>query len=146
MDFIPLLAEWHFTQWGDLTGALTESDYRSLLSNQESAQKLPLTLVALDHGRLLGSVNIVPCDLDIRPELTPWLAQLYVHPPERGRGFGLTPVHAAATRSRELGFDYLYLYTSGTLPSFYERAGWVAKERVHYKGKERTIMEIRLSG
>ena len=146
MDFIPLLAEWHFAQWGDLTGALTEADYQSLISKQTFTEKLPLTLVAVDHGRLLGSVNIVPCDLDILPELTPWLAQLYVHPPERSRGVGSTLVHAATARSQKLGFDHLYLYTSGTLPSFYERIGWTTREAVHYKGKDRTVMEIRLLG
>jgi GNAT superfamily N-acetyltransferase len=146
IDFIPLLAKWHFEQWGVLTGALTESDYQVLLSSHASSQKLPMTLVAVGHGRLLGSVNIVACDMDIRSELTPWLAQLYVHPPERGRGVGSTLVHAAVARSRELGFDYLYLYTSGTLPSFYERIGWTTREAVHYKGKERTVMEIILLG
>ena len=146
MDFIPILAEWHFKQWGDLTGALTESDYQSLLSKQTPVQKLLLTLVAVDHGRLLGSVNIVPYDMDIRLELTPWLSQLYVQPSERVRGVGSALVYAAAARIREIGFTYLYLYTSGTLPAFYKRIGWKKKEVVYYKGKERIIMEIRLLG
>jgi len=88
VDFIPLLAKWHFKQWGDLTGALTESDYRARLSPNACIQKLPLTLVAIGHGGLVGSANIVAYDMDIRLELTPWLAQLYIHPPERGRGIG----------------------------------------------------------
>jgi GNAT superfamily N-acetyltransferase len=146
IDFIPLLAQWHFEQWGDLTGALTESDYQVLLSSHASSQKLPMTLVAVVHGRLLASANIVACDMDIRLELTPWLAQLYVHPPERGRGIGSTLVRAAFARCRELGFANLYLYTSGALPSFYERIGWTSREIVHYKGKERTVMEMKLLG
>ncbi len=143
-NLISVLAEWHFKQWGDLTGTLTESDYKSLLFKQITSLELPLTLVAMDRDRLLGSVNIVPCDMDVRSELAPWLAQLYVHSPERGRGVGSALVRGAISRSREIGFDRLYLYTSGTLPSFYGRMGWTERETVHFKGKDRTVMEIKL--
>jgi predicted N-acetyltransferase YhbS len=144
IDLIPLLARWHFKQWGDLTGASTESDYKALLSRNVSTRKLPLTLIAVNHDRLLGSVNIVECDMDVRSDLKPWLAQLYVADQDRGVGVGSTLVHAAVARSRKLGFAYFYLYTSGTLPSFYERIGWTAREMVYYKGKDRTVMEMRL--
>ncbi len=116
-------------------------DYQVLLSRNASAGSLPLTLIAVNRDRLLGSVNLVDCDMDIRPGLKPWLAQLYVDPGERGRGVGASLVHAAVERSRKLGFTRLYLYTSGTLPSFYERAGWRKREAVHYKSKDRTVME-----
>jgi predicted N-acetyltransferase YhbS len=144
-DLIPLLAQWHYRQWGDLTGASSEKDYQKLLCRYTSPQIIPLTLLAVNGNRLLGSVNVVQSDLDIRPELTPWLAQLYVPPEERDRGIGSTLVRAAAARSKELGFDTLYLYTSGTLPIFYERIGWTMREIVRYKGKERTIMAMKLT-
>ncbi len=146
IDLIPLLARWHFKQWGDLTGASTESDYKALLSRNASTRNLPLTLIAVSHERLLGSVNIVDCDMYIRCGLKPWLAQLYVAAPERGRGIGSALVHAAVERSRKLGFGCLYLYTSETLPSFYECLGWTRRETVHYKGKDRIVMEMRLLG
>jgi predicted N-acetyltransferase YhbS len=143
-NLIPLLAHLHFEQWGALTGASSGSDYEVLLGRHASAPKLPLTLVALSHDGLIGSTNVVDCDMAIRSDLTPWLAQLYVLPKERGRGIGSALVQAALARSRELGFQNLYLYTSGTLPIFYERIGWTTRETVQYKGKERIIMEMRL--
>ncbi len=146
IDLIPLLARWHFKQWGDLTGASTESDYKELLSRNASIHNLPLTLVAVSHSKLLGSVNIVDCDMDIRPDLNPWLAQLYVMPTERRRGIGSALVLAAVERCQTLGFGYFYLYTSGTLPSFYERIGWTRREVVHYKEKDRAVMEMKLIG
>ncbi len=144
IDVIPLLAQWHFKQWGDLTGASTESDYEALLFRNVSTRNLPLTLIAVSGKRLLGSVNIVDCDMAIRSELKPWLAQLYVALPERHRGTGSMLVHAAIERSRKLGFRRLYLYTSGTLPVFYERIGWTRRETVNYKDKARIVMEMRL--
>jgi predicted N-acetyltransferase YhbS len=82
--------------------------------------------------------------MDVRSELKPWLAQLYVDSREKGRGIGSALVHAAVERTRKLGFGCLYLYTSGTLPSFYERIGWIRRENVYYKDKDRTVMEMRL--
>jgi predicted N-acetyltransferase YhbS len=139
MDFVPILSEWHFKQWGDLTGVLTKSDYQSMISKQAHTQNLPLTSIATYRDSLIGSVNIVPCDMNIRQELNPWLSQLFVLPSERNRGMGSKLVLAAVRRIHEMGFNNLYLYTSGTLPSFYERMGWEKREVTYYKGKERTI-------
>ena len=144
VEVIPLLAKWHFRQWGDLTGASSEDDYRNILSEHTSSQKVPMTLLALNCDVLLGSVNIVKSDLEIRPELTPWIAQLYVVPEQRSKGIGSTLASAAIARSADLGYDAIYLYTSGTLPSYYESIGWTTREIVHYKGKERIVMEIKM--
>jgi GNAT superfamily N-acetyltransferase len=141
---IPLLAKWHYRQWGDLTGASTENDYQKLLFSYTSSQCIPMTLLALYDNRPVGSANIVKSDLEIRPGLTPWLAQLYVIPEQRRRGIGSTLVRAAVAQAIDLGFDTLYLYTSGTLPFFYESMGWKTRETVQYKGKDRTVMEIKL--
>ncbi len=146
IDVIPLLAQWHFKQWGNLTGAPTEHGYKAMLSRSAFNQNLPLTLIAVSGKRLLGSVNVVDCDMDIRPELKPWLAQLYVAVPERNRGIGPMLVRAAIERSRKLAFSCLYLYTSGTLPVFYENLGWTRRETVYYKDKARIVMEMRLFG
>jgi hypothetical protein len=57
---------------------------------------------------------------------------------------GAALVRAAAARTKSLGFRRLYLYTSGDLPRYYERLGWVIDERVEYLGKERTLMHYDL--
>ena len=143
-DFIPVLATWHFTRWGELTGAATEAAYADFLRTCVSTQRIPSTLVAIRKQEVLGSVNLVACDMQIRPELTPWLAHLYVHEEERNQGIGSALVRAAVERSRKLGFSAFYLYTSGTLPSYYEHLGWAKRETVLYKGRERTIMQMNL--
>jgi len=39
---------------------------------------VPSVLVPVVDGELLGSANLVVLDLPARPQLTPWLAQLFV--------------------------------------------------------------------
>jgi predicted N-acetyltransferase YhbS len=145
-SFISIIAKLHFTQWKELTGASTEKKYIAMLNKFASTELIPATLVAVRDNELLGSVNIVDCDMEIRSELYPWLAQLFVFPKERKKGIGSSLVRAAVNRCQRLGLKALYLYTSGTLPEFYKSIGWVEREKVNYKSIERIVMEIQFSG
>jgi len=143
-ECIPILANWHFAQWGPLTGAATREEYAGRLEDAVSSRGLPSVLLAFAAGRLIGSVSLVSNDMSIRPSLTPWLAQLLVAPSDRRSGVGAALVRAAASRAQGLGFRRLYLYTSGDLPRYYARLGWAAGERVDYLGKPRTLMHYEL--
>lgn len=138
---IPKLAAWHFAQWGTLTGTTSQESYQQFLVKSASPVPIPTTWVAVRHGRCLGSVNLVDCDMQIRPALHPWLAHLFVDPVERSKGVGTSLVEAAVAKSKDMGHPKLYLYTSGTLSLFYESLGWIVREKVLYKGKERIVME-----
>ena len=140
-DVVDTLAEWHFAEFGSLTGAESRERYRVLLDSYATDQSVPTTLVAFESGELLGSANLLTSDLPVRPELTPWLAQLYVTPAGRGRGIGAALVQRTLSEAAGQGFDILYLYTSGTLPEYYGQRGWTCRETLDYLGKKRTVME-----
>jgi predicted N-acetyltransferase YhbS len=101
---------------------------------------VPSVLVAASSGELLGSVSLLACDLPVRPELTPWLAQLLVEPTRRRAGLGAALVRAALERAEHCGHRRVYLYTSGTLPDYYTRLGWRVAERLDYLERPRTVM------
>ena len=144
LEWIPLIARWHFDAWGTLTRAQTFERYVSLLEEAANGCGIPSLLVASENGALVGSVSLVASDMSIRRTLTPWLAQLFVTPEYRHQGIGAALVRAATSRARSLGFRWLYLYTSGDLPRYYERLEWIIDERVEYLGKERTVMRYDL--
>jgi predicted N-acetyltransferase YhbS len=137
---VPVLARWHYDQWGPLTGASSFDDYVVLLARAAANRTVPSVLVAALEGDLLGSATLVASDLPSRPELTPWLAQLFVESTRRRVGVGAALVHAVIERARRCGYPRIYLYTSGTLPHYYGRLGWRIVERLHYLGQERTVM------
>jgi len=101
---------------------------------------VPSVLVAVLKGELLGSANLVASDLPPRPELTPWLAQLFVAPTRRRAGVGAALACAILERARQCGHPRVYLYTSGTLPQYYSRLGWRVVERLASLERERTVM------
>jgi predicted N-acetyltransferase YhbS len=101
-------------------------------------------LIAVADGELLGSATLVAADLPPRPELTPWLAQLFVEATRRRDGVGAALVHAVLRRARQCHYPCVYLYTSGTLPRYYDRLGWRVVETVSYRQRERTVMRYDL--
>ena len=143
--FIPTLASWQFDYWNRLTGFDSRQAYIAALERWSASVDVPTVLVAIDRGQLLGSVNLLRSEMTSRPALTPWLAQLFVAPGVRRGGVGAALVAAALAHARTCGFDAVYLYTSGTLPSYYARLGWTELERLDYLGKERTVMRYALA-
>lgn len=144
-DWITTIARWHFNQWGPLTGSNTVEEYASFLEDATRCTTVPSVLVASLDGELAGSATLLRCDMAIKSNLTPWLGQLFVTPAYRNRGIGAALVRAVTAEAQKIGYDRLYLYTSGELPRFYERLGWSIRERVHYLGKGRVVMQYDLA-
>ena len=140
LDAIDTLSKAQFELWGPLTGRNTLKEYRELLHFAAESESLPTTLVAVENTTVLGSVNVLENDLPLRPDIAPWLAQLFVFPNFRRRGAGALLIEGAIAETRKLNRSILYLYTSGTLPSYYEKLGWSRIEEIAYLGKRRVIM------
>ena len=139
-EWIPLIAQKHFQYWGPLTGADTIEAYIKFLQQALPNIGVPSVLVARTGRELLGSANLVACDCHLHPQLTPWLAQLFVEPQHRGLKIGAALTQAIIERAAELRFARLFLYASGTLPNYYARRGWIKLEEFFYLGKSRTLM------
>jgi GNAT superfamily N-acetyltransferase len=140
---VDTLAAWHHAQWGHLYSHWTYEVCRDELAEHASRQDgLPVTLLALEDGQLLGSVSLV---LEDAPELqehgSPWLASLYVKPEARGRGFGAALARAAVARAAAEGVGELFLFTPEHR-EFYARLGWKPVARTALKGTPVDLMCI----
>jgi GNAT superfamily N-acetyltransferase len=89
----------------------------------------PLALVAHHGNTFLGTASVIASDLDERPELTPWVAAVWVEEGARGHGIGASLVDAAARACFTLGFPCAYLCARARMTRFYERLGWTLIER-----------------
>lgn len=96
--------------------------FASILASSLSGADLPITWVATDGDRVVGTVGLWRCDLISRQDLSPWLAALYVDESYRGRGLSEQLQLKVMAESRRRGDDQLYLYAA--CADYYERFGW----------------------
>lgn len=140
LDAVPRLASWFFDEWAGLHPERTEADVVRLVAERAHTGRLPLALVAIEAGQVIGTAAIKVHDMETRLDLTPWLAGLYVAPQWRRRGVATQLVAAVENAAAELGIGRLYLYTPAA-ESFYARLGWAAKENTQYRGHAVVVME-----
>ncbi len=136
------LAKFSWTEWRHIYEQRGESFADAARSYRERAQigALPLAFVALAEQQLVGMVSLKDADLEIRPELTPWLGGLYVVPERRRRGVASLLVQRAEEEAARLGLPKLFLWTSSA-EGLYDKLGWRVVERVAYCGKRIVIMD-----
>jgi GNAT superfamily N-acetyltransferase len=67
---------------------------------------------------------VVDSDEPARPELTPWLAALWVDEAMRKQGVATALLSEATRRSAALGVERLYLSARPALRGFYTKLGW----------------------
>ena len=116
----------HHEFWLDVWGASTERR-AARLALADRADQLPLALIALHDGHLVGAINLVDNDDENHPEWHPWLAGMVVAPDWRGQGIGSALVTALLAHARRLGFERVYFGTDG--PGFYTRLGALHHEQ-----------------
>jgi predicted N-acetyltransferase YhbS len=125
---VPAVAQLIYDEfWKDRDG-MTVADLVAHLETARDPRAMPLSLIALHAGRLVGTVNLIDNDDRRRAHLHPWLAAMVVAEGFRGRGVGTRLVQALLAGARELGFRNVYFGTDG--PGFYTRLGAVLHEQV----------------
>jgi N-acetylglutamate synthase-like GNAT family acetyltransferase len=145
-EMIPILANWHHSQWGYLNPGRAIEHYIASLEKQLGRKQVPTAFVALARDNSpLGSASLVTFDMDTKMELTPWLASVFVDPEHRDKRIGSALVRRVMEEAREIGIDVLYLFTPDR-ENFYARLGWEVLERTVYRRESVVIMSIRLVG
>lgn len=95
--------------------------FERLLADASSADRIPLSLVALIDSQPAGTINLIDNDDEKRRHLHPWLAALIVFPPYRHHGIGSALVVRLLAEAARLGFEEVYFGTDA--PGFYKRLG-----------------------
>ena len=140
---IPRIAEWHHAEWGYLNPGATVADRIEKMQRYLHGNKIPVMYVAVDGEELLGTAALVESDMDSHPELTPWLASVYVNSVYRKRGIGAALVNKIAEMSARQGIAALYLFTPDQ-EHFYAGLGWQRNAKERYRGGNATLMKIQL--
>lgn len=134
-DLVQVISEWH-QRWDERQSL----DFWIRCHVAEAQREgIPRAWVAFVDGEPAGSVSLVERNMDTRPELSPWLAALWVRPEHRGRGVGTGLVRRCEEEARRLRARRLYLYTE-TAASFYASLGWSVVTQEEYEGEPVVVM------
>ncbi|WBM71431.1 GNAT family N-acetyltransferase [Buttiauxella sp. WJP83] len=109
-------------QWQAFGTEDSRDFFASIVATSQREGEMPLTFVAVEGAKLLGTVGLWRCDLISRQDLYPWLAALYIDENQRGRGLGAKLQEHVIQYARTLGYPQLYLYSA--CKDYYERFGW----------------------
>ncbi|MBC53492.1 MAG: GNAT family N-acetyltransferase [Gammaproteobacteria bacterium] len=135
------LARWHHAEWSYLNPARTLDERIDEMQEDLQGKAIPTTFVAEDNDELLGSACILADDMSSHPELSPWLASVYVAEPHRHKGIGSLLVRRVMQHARESGVKRLYLYTPDQA-QLYAKLGWQVYSEEPFNGTPVTIMFI----
>ena len=122
-DLVGVAAAWQWEQWGRKNGAPLAT-VEAFIAAHIAVIGVPQCFVLLDGGVPAAVATLEAHDLDARPDLSPWLANLVVDPAFRGRGHAIRLVRHTEAACRAAGLPRLYLNTESA-KELYGRLGWV---------------------
>jgi GNAT superfamily N-acetyltransferase len=144
-EFVPVVARWHWQEWGHTDPGGTLRGWTAALARQAAADRIPGTLVAVEAGAPVGAVCLVETDMPGHSPvaaLSPWIKGLYVDPSARRRGHGTLLMSRCETWAAALGYRALYLYTErgSAAERLYAAIGWQLLRHDHYNGLAASVM------
>ena len=132
-DLLPIVAGWLWHEWWHQDGYTLEQTHDAVAASV-SPSGPPQSFVLMIDGKPIGTASLVVHDLDERPDLTPWLAGVFVIPEARGPGHVVHLIQAVEAPCRSAAIPGVWLYTAGA-ERVYARAGWRSVETIQRHGR-----------
>jgi RimJ/RimL family protein N-acetyltransferase len=120
-DLAPIVARWRVNAFFNYPGGWTVDAMTARILAPPVGPKE--TFVLFDSGQPVGTAGLTHQDLKTRPDLTPWLAGVFVEPAFRGRGYAAALVRRVEAFAMAASVPILWLHTETAEP-LYARLGW----------------------
>lgn len=120
---LPVLARWYYDAWGREAGISLDDELAKLTKALHTT--LPMVLVALDDGEVIGCVQVKEREMAQFPELAHWLGGVYVASHCRGKGVARLLINEAVTLAARMGIGTMHLQTEEPSGGLYRQLGWV---------------------
>lgn len=137
-DLASLVARWRVEAFFNHPGGYTVEEMTALILAPPVGPKE--TFVLFDGDQPVGTAGVVRTDLESRPDLTPWLAGLFVEPAFRRRGYASALVKQVEDFARTASVSTLWLYTLKA-EDLYARLGWQRESIEQEDGHDVVLMK-----
>jgi len=138
---VATVAGWLYAEWWEAEGwslAATQAFLGAAIG-----PAAPIAFVAVRDGTPVGTATLDTDDLASRPDLTPWLASVWVAPAWRGQGVATALVRHIEATAAALDHPELWLHTADAA-ALYERLGWKRAGLEKWRDEPTTLMRRRL--
>lgn len=140
--YLQQIAEWHHQEWAALNPGQGLKQRIEFMQNHLNSAYVPSTYIAINQN-LMGSASVIHHDMESEPELSPWLASVFVVPEYRSHGVGSLLVRHVMQEARKAGISVLYLFTPDQ-EAFYQKLGWQVMAYEDYRDHRVAVMKVNL--
>ena len=116
-----IIVDWMYKWWGKTEGYSID-ELNCYILNSLQSDRLPLTYGIFDNKKIIAIYQFTYSDLDSRPDIYPWLANVYVDEQYRNKGIGKLLIESVKENIKHTNFKEIYLYTPNN--NFYEKYGF----------------------
>jgi len=132
-EILDITTKWMYEWWG-VEDKYKYDDVYTYMKNSFNKERLPQTFIMCLGDKIIGMYQITYRDLFIRPDIYPWVANIYIEKEYRKKGYGKILIDSIKKQVKDnTSFNTLFLYTSHD--NLYERYGWQYIETIDNKNK-----------
>lgn len=116
------IIEWMYKWWGEKDN-YSKEELRCWLKNSFQSNRLPITYGLFENDKIIGMYQFVNDDMFIRPDIYPWLANVYIEENSRNKGYSKILLESIKENfPKNLNYKEIYLYTKYN--GLYEKYNW----------------------
>jgi N-acetylglutamate synthase-like GNAT family acetyltransferase len=138
-EAVDTIVRWHLEQWGHILPGFTPAGYREYLSSHYRRGAVPSLFVAVSENKVIGTAALEDADMDSHPELSPWIASVYVDEKYRRMGVAAALIDRVTAEPRSARVGKLYLFTPDR-EQFWAQRGWKLLYQEKYYGETESVM------
>ena len=142
-ELLTTIATWIYDQWWSHVPEHSARTLADILLNKRTSDQIYESFIAILDSVPVGTATILDHDVDTerRPELTPWLAAVYVIPEARRQGIGQKLVSHATAFAQSKGCRTVYLWTTDRR-NWYEKLGWQLIEQFDRNNEQVSFLKF----
>ncbi len=143
-EMVKYIAEYCYKEWGYKKSNNSIEKTIEQINKRVYNKKPPITLVAIENDKYIGSVSLKIREMSIYPQKQYWFGDLFIVPEKRKMGIGSKLVKAIEELAISMGITELNLYTPDQ-EKLYFSLGWNTDEIVQYENSQVVVMSKKLN-
>lgn len=126
---LKLIIDTHYNHWVKHNPKMVKEDTIEKFSKIYTKEELPFGIALLEDNHIVGFCVLKLECLKKYPEFSPWISDVMILEPFRGKGYGKKLVSFGEQILKEYGYETIYLWTDQA-PEFYKKLDFQYRQEV----------------